>query len=470
MAAAVSYLATAVLVLSMVVLPSAVYAGEESGERTQKLLEIEVKRGDTLYKFADRYLDDPTKWPELLEYNKIPSGNPDLLLPGDKLLVPVALVKDEIADIVYLKNNVRMRRKESSRWKEAGLYERLYPEDGVRTAEKSFAQIKYLKGGRANINENSLVFLRPEKKRDNVIKLEVGELRANDVKVLTASAAIDPEKGSEYTAKVDEAQTTTLSVFRGKVDFISSGQVVTVNEGFMSIAELNQPPSEPMKLPDPPKFKEMKVGSPQKTIKTGVLSASNLIDNIDYSSGGGSSRIDKVHIQLAKDKAFTRMVMDRIMTKANPEKWKENLNDGVYWWRAAFIDTNGVEGNFSEPVSFKVDTQPPELTIDYPRDGEEITKKILAVKGKSEPGIEIFVNESKVKTEDDGSFVAAVNMRFGKNTIILKAIDSHGRITQKSLTVEGKPIEQEKGKQNMFMVIGIVSSVLSIAAIILSVM
>ena len=70
-----------------------------------KLLELKIQAGDTLHAFAKRYLNDPARWPELLEYNKIPSGNPDLILPGDTVKVPIEMVKDEIADIFYLKNN-----------------------------------------------------------------------------------------------------------------------------------------------------------------------------------------------------------------------------------------------------------------------------------------------------------------------------------------------------------------------------
>ena len=34
-----------------------------------KLLEIKISRGDTLHAFAKRYLNDPSRWPELLKYN-----------------------------------------------------------------------------------------------------------------------------------------------------------------------------------------------------------------------------------------------------------------------------------------------------------------------------------------------------------------------------------------------------------------
>lgn len=419
-----------------------------------KLLEIEIKKGDTLHSFAERYLDDPSRWPELLEYNKIPSGNPNLIVPGDKLKVPVEMVKDEIADIVYMKNNVRLRRKKANIWEGAELYERLYPEDGIRTARSSFAQIKYLVGGMANISENSLVFLRPEKKRDNVIRLEIGELRAKDVKVLTATAVIDPEKGSEYMARVDEQKTTTLTVFKGKVDFISKGEIVTVNEGYMSVAKLNMPPMEPMRMPDPPKFKKekkMEKGvkkdeaitrevAAKRILSKGIVDIELLMGSIDFTEERKESSrtyIKKIHIQLARDKGFSRVVLDRKVDNANPEYWKENLVDGTYWWHAAFIDNHGVQGKYSDAIELVVRNRPPKIEVTSPIDGEKINKKIVTVSGKTEQDVFLKINDNRAIVYEDGSFISAVILKPGPNKIIVKAIDYHQRVTIKTITVIG---------------------------------
>ncbi len=440
-----------------------------------KLLEIEVKSGDTLSKFAQRYLNDPQRWPELLEYNTIPSGDPDLLLPGDKLQVPAGLVKDQIADIIYMKNNVRKRREGASSWAEAELYERMYPEDGIRTAANSFAKIQYLKGGAANIGENALVFLRPEEKRDDVVKLKVGELKAKDVKVLTDSASIDPEKDSEYTAKVDEDKKTTLSVFKGNVEFISSGQKVTVDEGFMSVAELNKPPSQPMQLPDPPEFKDTPGGKgnagneiPEDVITSNTFNPSQLTKRLS-SADRRKAGIKSVHVQVARDKEFTRLLIDREIKGATEEKIKDKLNDGEYWWRAAFVNEAGVRGKFFEPVSLRVDSQPPALRIINPKGGKKIRASIVIVKGVSEPGTYVRINDEKVTVDKDGNFVTALNVKFGQNIIKVEATDNQGRNTDKEISIEGTPIEEKGKKAETLVVVGVISSILSIAAIVIAV-
>ncbi len=447
-----------------------------------RLLEIEIQRGDTLHRFAERYLNDPSRWPELLKYNKIPSGDPDLILPGNHLKVPVGLVKDEIADIFYIKNNVRIRRKEANVWKTAKLYQRLYPEDGIRTAANSFSKIKYLKGARASIGENSLVFLRPEKKKDEVINLKVGEISVRDVKVLTVSASIDPERGSEYTATVDKAMTTKLSVLKGKVDFISSGELVTVIEGYMSIAKLNTPPLKPVKLPDPPEFKKTektKKYTPFKennTFKNNILGADFIIGQLDLKPKKDDISQDKqemdyikeVHIQVAQDNEFSRIVMDKIVSSAAPEFWKENLDDGSYWWRAAFINAYGIQGKFSEPTKFKIDTTPAKIFIEHPKDGEKITGKLITIEGKTDKDVMLTVNDIFVKVDKDGYFITAINSKIGENIIVIKAVDGQNRVTEEKITVEAVPASKKK-KNTMPIVVGIVASVLSIALIMVSI-
>ncbi|MFH1416390.1 MAG: LysM peptidoglycan-binding domain-containing protein [Elusimicrobiota bacterium] len=414
------------------------------------LLEIEVQEGDTLHSFAQKYLNDPARWPELLEYNKIPSGNPNLLLPGDMVKVPAEMVKDEIADIFYMKNNVRSRRKNASTWKDAKLYQRLFPEDGVRTAANSFAKIKYLKGGRASIGENSLVFLRPEKMRDNVVSLELGELTARDVKVLTASASIDPQKDAEYTASVDEEKTTRLSVIKGKVDFISSGEIVTVNEGFMSMAELNAPPTKPIKLPDPPKFQDLETGGSEitenrKKMNLNDLDAEYILEKLAAKEQEEEKsqvtkplgRIDKIHIQVSQDMDFSRIVIDRIVEKAAPELWKEQLEDGTYWWRAAFVTKSGMQGQYSAAVELEVENKLVEINIISPEDGAEIKKQILTVKGKAEKDTAVTVNGNAAVLYEDGTFVAAVHIEPGPNKITAVVRDYDGRTASESITVMG---------------------------------
>jgi nucleoid-associated protein YgaU len=54
-----------------------------------KTRRVGVKRGDTLYGFAEQYLGDGTKWPQLLALNRDRIGPDAKLVPGTTLLIPV---------------------------------------------------------------------------------------------------------------------------------------------------------------------------------------------------------------------------------------------------------------------------------------------------------------------------------------------------------------------------------------------
>src|SRR3989339_1552291 len=47
-----------------------------------ELVEVEVRKGDTLHGFASKYLKDPSRWPRIYEINKKDVNDPDQIFPG----------------------------------------------------------------------------------------------------------------------------------------------------------------------------------------------------------------------------------------------------------------------------------------------------------------------------------------------------------------------------------------------------
>ncbi|MDX5333506.1 MAG: LysM peptidoglycan-binding domain-containing protein [Gammaproteobacteria bacterium] len=56
----------------------------EGREIRREILHV-VRRGDTLWAIAARYLDDPYRYPELARLSDI--RNPDLIYPGDEVRI-----------------------------------------------------------------------------------------------------------------------------------------------------------------------------------------------------------------------------------------------------------------------------------------------------------------------------------------------------------------------------------------------
>ncbi|MGM0568282.1 MAG: LysM peptidoglycan-binding domain-containing protein [Elusimicrobiota bacterium] len=445
-------------------------AGASPGAADSELIEIEVSSGDTLSIFARRYLDEPERWPELLEYNELPTGDPDLIYPGDVIRVPMEMVRDEIADFIRLQNQVRMRKSGDQAWRQAVVGVRLYPNDGIRTSADSSASIEYLASDSyANIGENSLVFLRPEPVKDDVVSLDVGQLRARDVKVLTDTAVIDPEKGSDYKAEVDEQQTTTLSVFRGSVDLISAGEKVTVEEGFMSRAERDAPPESPVELPDPPEMEGQDISPGDEASRRHAYSdidESFFLDSLRMDSERMQREdIQAIIVQVAPDEDFSKLLIDRKVDRAAPENFKQELSDGEYFWRCAFVDSRGTVSRFSRAQRFTVDTKPPEIEIYHPESGAEIRGRITTIQGWVSPGASVEINGDSVIPDSEGNFIYGLNLKHGENEINLKASDNYGRVSEKEIILNSVLIEEKEKKGEILSTAGIVASVLGIVAI-----
>lgn len=55
---------------------------------------ITIEKGDTLWDLCQKHLKDPLKWRDLSQYNDF--TNPNLIYPGEKLRIPLAMAKDVV--------------------------------------------------------------------------------------------------------------------------------------------------------------------------------------------------------------------------------------------------------------------------------------------------------------------------------------------------------------------------------------
>ncbi|MFA5857570.1 MAG: FecR domain-containing protein [Elusimicrobiota bacterium] len=245
--------AVILIILSLFCIPAVISA---PGEDTI-FQDIVIKPGETLWSVANYYLKDPTKWNEILRYNKnFPANDPNTVLPGMRIRVPILLIKENLraAFLVNLINNVQYRKKNAVTWNKAPLNAALYNEDGVKTGMGSYGQIKFYSGEILKINENSMVILRPEIKREE-IELVLGEIRTGRSKVMTKSTVILPKitaKGGvipDIRTKVKADNTTLVAVYKGEAEVTAQGKTITLPEGFGTEVKYMQAPSMPVALP-----------------------------------------------------------------------------------------------------------------------------------------------------------------------------------------------------------------------------
>lgn len=463
--------------LAIVFMFSSIYPSVAQEERIE-LIEVTVRRGDTLHRFAEIYLKDPARWPEIYRYNKDLVKDPDLILPEMKIKVPVGLLKDEIADLIYMKNNVRARKKGESGWEKALLNMRLFSEDGVRTFTESQARIKFIKGEIVSLGENSLVILRPEKKEETV-ELLSGELRASEAKVLTASAVVEPQISSllgkpDFKTKIKEDKTTLVSVYKGKVDLIAQGERVTIPEGFMSQAKLDYAPEKPIALPPAPDLSEAKeelakvvtsLELPEGERLGEKFSPEEALASLGFSEKKKVLGIKYLHFQVASDLEFNNIVEDKRLADIEAYKMGK-LPDGEYFWRLSYVYEDESESKYSSGRRFVVETIPPKLELFSPGEGEKIKDEFVKVKGRTDKDCTVKVNDKSAYVDDNGDFLSVVHLALGKNLITVQSQDKYGNEAIVKREVEAVTPE----KKRFWRTTGIVVTIGVIAIILVSVL
>lgn len=437
------------------------------------LQEITVKEGDTLWGVANFYLKDPQRWPEILKYNKLPATDLNVILPGMKLRVPILLIKEHLraAHLVAVVNDVRYRRKSRAEWQKAELDMELYNEDGLRTLQQSKARVKFPSGETLQMDENSLIILKPEQKQEEIDLLS-GGVRASRTKILTSQTNVNPRieahgAAPDFRTKVKEDKTTLVEVYDGIVDVTAQGKTVTLTKGFGTEVKFKQPPSLPTVLPPRP---DVNIATPTEMpgshiTATGQVSSGTLELAVKPPSAAAarpaasspasgqekaqvlSQIVSKYHIQVSTSFQFTSTVMDEtrpLKDKVSLDFKKNQLPDGIYYYRIAYQDDLGFEGGFSNPVQFTVDATPPALEIISPVNDAEIDTEFINVEGTSEPNVKVLVNNEAATVDDAGRFVAAVMPVKGRNQITVIASDRAGNLSKKEILVDKVKVASKK--------------------------
>jgi len=363
-----------------------------SAQGAEDLQNVVVKPGDTLWSIASTYLKDPKRWNELLKYNKLPSSDPSIALPGMVLKVPVSLIKEQYraAKLVYYENSVLLRKSGAADWNKAVLSMELYRNDVLRTDTDARADVKFHTGEILNLYPNSMAVLRPPDKKDVDVVLMSGEMRGVRSRVVTASARIFPKtKDTEFGAKIKDDMTTLVQVYKGLVNVEAQGKTVEVREGFASEVKLDMAPSAPVALPPMAEFEGgsqtrlAKAGAPQvkmdgakfslnmanvpkgRTGQGGQIAAPG-VDVKDAPEVGDvnakgidaaeitklisvANTIQAYHLQVARDPNFTNLALNRNYDAFNEIDLTELVPPGSYWMRVSYVDLLGFEGKFNAP-------------------------------------------------------------------------------------------------------------------------
>ncbi|RKU11678.1 hypothetical protein C6501_12420 [Candidatus Poribacteria bacterium] len=150
------------LVLYICVALSGIYALSASakitpGEGGEDTTLITIVKGDTLWDLCQEHLKDPLRWRELSKYNDF--TNPHLIYPGEKLRIPLSMVKDVVEmaeeDVAEQQAELEKLRTELA--------------ESEATREKLMAEIKSLNESLANLQKQIKALESNQKSQEKVI-------------------------------------------------------------------------------------------------------------------------------------------------------------------------------------------------------------------------------------------------------------------------------------------------------------
>jgi hypothetical protein len=226
----------------------------------------EVQPGETLQGITRATLGSAELWEDNWRLNPT-LKDPHRLAPGQRILI-YSRRKGRTAEIRGLSRKVEQKPHPELSWLPAHLGDVLRTRDGVRTYERSSAELAFDDGSSLVITEMSLVFLREraqalegEPARRSVEILE-GQAdlaakprrtaQAPGIEIVVGGATATPRQTADRDTQA-RARTTggggaQLMVFGGAADLAAGGTQVQVAEGMGSTVQKGGAPTPPEKL------------------------------------------------------------------------------------------------------------------------------------------------------------------------------------------------------------------------------
>jgi hypothetical protein len=220
----------------------------------------------------------------------------------------------------------------------------------------------------------------------------------SDVKVYRGSTRVETKAGDKYTLGAREAL---------KVDAAGKAGPKQV---LLDAPALQAPPHQ------------TEISYPEPSRATTLLAWKPVLGSTSY------------HVQVDYSPYFNRPLVDQVRKDSAVEL--RGLETGKYYWRVAALDKDGVEGGFSAFARFTVVRKegpgggggtPPTLVIE----ALDVRTNILQIKGHTEPGATLTVNDQRVDVQGDGSFNEFIQLdKGGRQLVVIRSTGMNGGVNE----------------------------------------
>lgn len=104
------------------------------------------------------------------------------------------------------------------------------------------------------------------------------------------------------------------------------------------------------------------------------------------------------------------------------------------------VDDQDKESLPSKTIQVTYSNQKPNLDVSSPTDGQSVQgNRQLTVSGKTDPEMQVFVNDSQIILKGDNSFETTVSLNDGDNQIKIRVVDQAGNSTEVDRKVTFQP-------------------------------
>lgn len=312
-----------------------------------------VRPGDTLIGITIHYLGSPSLWSENFRLNP-QIRDPKHLKPGSRIRV---IVSRQLPKRNALVDRIAQRvdaKPDPEPWTAAHQGDLLKENDGVRTFERSSADLKFDDGSHLTMTENSLLFLKemraaqrgptsetieiidgqadlsihPQKKATAQLNVVIGGTSIKHNASGDRPVATRSRKASDSRAQV--------MVYGGSSTVSSAGKNVNVAAGMGTQVEQGKPPEAPQKLLVAPALVEP---AAETTLHSGFF----------WNSVPGAAAYT---IEVYRDAGATQLV--ERATGLRETSWRPTaLPYGDFYWRATAVNGTGLDGFPAKLVHFR---------------------------------------------------------------------------------------------------------------------
>lgn len=319
-----------------------------------------VKPGETCAAIAQRYYGDSRLVDPLHEANPGLGPPPHALAPGRVLKIPpkpAAKAAGPDAKLAFVRNRVEVQAGET---KPGKAEDPLFRGNRVATREASAAGISFRDESQVRVEEQTLVIILGDVRGaasrltasdatlvTGSLRARMSELSGRPPRVVdTPSARVEVTAG-EAKVSVDDKKTTRLAVHAGQSNVAAQKKTVPVTAGFGSRVDDGKPPAPPKPLPPAPAWD----GAPPV-----VVTRADATEEISlrYRLGAPFDGLAEWHVQVARDRDFTDVLVDAKAPRAVDTVALRSLGPGRFFVRVSALDSDAFEGPFSAAAATTV--------------------------------------------------------------------------------------------------------------------